>query len=154
MAEERRLRFRLRTLFCVIALGAVLSEFARWFHSGGVSPFFVGLAAFFYGGITAIASYVVVTTGLVLAGRSTCLPRFAIELPLIVFALVWLSAVVFVTFTWPPICALYVAVTATVSALMVRNRWEDEQGISPERTLKRLLHVKAQLSDTSNRNRR
>ena len=151
MAEEQRIRFRLRTLFCLLALGAVVSEFARWSHNGGVSPFFVGLAAFFYGGITAIASFVVVTVGLVLAGRSACLSRFATKVPLIVFAIVWLTAVILVTFTWPPICALYVAVTVTVSALMGGNRWKDKQEISPERMLKRLLRVKAELSDTSNR---
>ena len=67
MSEEQSTRFRLHTLFLVVAVGAVCSEFVRWSSTGGETPFFAGLAAFFYGGLLAIASYVMVGVGFILA---------------------------------------------------------------------------------------
>jgi hypothetical protein len=146
MTEHRPIRFRLRTLFCFVAIGAVLSEIVRWASSGGESPFFIGLLVFSYGGLVAILCYVITAVGFVLASRSAISPRFATRVASIVCALVWLAFVILPTFQWPPVCALYAAAVVTLMALSIRSSWKVEEGSSPERTLKRLLKTKAELS--------
>ncbi len=146
MMEQKPIRFRLRTLFCLVAAGAVLSEIMRWASSGGESPFFIGLLVFSYGGFVAILCYVIAVVGFVLANRSAISPRFANRVVSIVCFLVWLAIVVSFTFPWPPVCALYAGTVVILMALMLRSKWEVEESSSPERTLKRLLRTKAELS--------
>jgi hypothetical protein len=146
MTKQKPIRFRLRTLFCLVGVGAVLSEIMRWASTGGESPFFIGLLVFSHGGFVAILCYVITAVGFVLANRSAVSPRFANRVASIVCVLVWLAIVVPFTFPWPPVCALYAGTVVILMVLTLRNTWEVEESSSPERTLKRLLRTKAELS--------
>lgn len=140
------IQFRLRSLFLLLAIVAVVSEFSRWAIGGHESPFSVGLACFVYGGIAGLLTYASVATMWVVASRSPTAQRIGIIISSALSTIVWLLIVIVPTISWIPVCGLYSALVVTLMAFLTRSELASDDSISPEHTLQRLQRAKAEVS--------
>lgn len=134
-------RFRLRTLFYLIAVVALLSEAGR-FVVRGESPFFIGIVAFIHGGIFAAVCYAIGASFVALTAQTTWGQRVGQVMVASTSAAAWIGFVIVAAGRWPQFCVASSVVVVALMVVLVRSGWNDVEGPAPEETLHRLLRAK------------
>ena len=135
------MRYRLRTLFIVVATVAVLSAWLRSALDGDLTSL-LGIGAFCYGGIVAIPCYAFVGSLVVLSTTTTAGQRAGTIFAAIMAGVAWMTFVVSILGRWPQLCIAYAIVTAAILYWLVRSDWIIAEGPSPEAMLDRLKQAK------------
>ena len=144
-------RFRLRSLFKLVVLAALASEFLGWAIGVRNSPFFVGVACFAYGGIAGLLTFTCTATMLVTALRSPTGQKIGFVVGAALSTILWVICVMLSTYPWPPICVIFSALAVTLMVFLTRNELAIEESISPEHTLRRLQRAKVEILSSLNK---
>ena len=137
-------RFRLRSLFILMAAVGLLSGLARSAVQGdpALALLFVGIAVFCYGGIFAITGYAFVAALLTLSTKTSWGQRASELFAAFVGASIWIAFVSVTLAKWPQVAILFSLAIILIIGWIVRNNWTLPEGPSPENSLRRLLSAK------------
>jgi hypothetical protein len=143
-------RFRLRSLFVLVATAGVVSGIARSLIQGdhALSYVFVGLGVFCYGGVAAIPCYAFVAALMVITTKTTWGQRAGEIFAAVVGAAVWMSFIFAILKDWPLVCTTFSLVIAGIMVGLVKTGWTIPEGPAPEGMLKRLLATKKECQQT------